>query len=117
MTRQKQTEIKKSLRDQGYRSRIEQRGKAWRITVSQIPSVQRPVSHKWRRDAKGVLIKEESAPTFYDRSTSTAITASRVLSCLKENGWPFARVIRVGSGDIVFELDHEHNIWKTLQNL
>lgn len=117
MTKQKQTEIKKSLRDQGYRGRIEQRSNAWRITVSQIPPVQHPISYKWHRDPKGVLIKEESAPTFHDRSTSTAITASRLLSWFRENGWPCARVIRVGSGDIVFELDHKHNIWKTLQNL
>lgn len=117
MTKQKQTEIKKSLRDQGYRSRIEQSGRAWRIIVSQIPLVQKPTNYKWSRDTKGNFAKEELPPEFYDRPTSTAATASRLLSWFRENGWPYARVIRVGSSDIQFELDHEHNIWKILQNL
>ncbi len=117
MTNQKQTVIKKSLRDQGYRCRIEQRGPAWRITVSQMPLELQPKTKTWRRDEKGRYVTEESPPAFHDRPTSTIITASRLLSWFKENGYPYARVIRVGSSDIQFELDHEHNIWKTLQNL
>lgn len=117
MNRRNQTELKKKLRDMGYQCRPEQRGKALRITVSQMPLELQPPTKTWRRDEKGRYVTEESPPAFHDRPTSTVIAAARLLSWFKENGYPYARVIRVGSSDIVFELDHEHNIWKTLQNL
>lgn len=117
MTRHQQFELTKKLRELGCRGRIEQSGRAWRIIVSQIPLVQKPTNYKWSRDTKGNFVKEELPPEFYDRPTSTAATASRLLCLFKENGWPHARVIRIGSSDIQFELDHKYNIWKTLQNL
>lgn len=116
MTRHQQFELTKKLRELGCRGRIEKSGRAWRIIVSQIPLVQKPIDYKWSRDT-GSFVKEELPPVFYDRPTSTAATASRLLSWFKENGYPYTRVIRTGSSDIQFELDHEYNIWKTLQNL
>lgn len=117
MNRRNQTELKKKLRDMGYTGRLEQRGPAWRITVSQIPLVVQPPTKTWRRDEKGRYVTEESPATYHSRPTSAVITAAQLLSWFKENGYSYARVIRVGSSDVVFELDHEHNIWKTLQNL
>lgn len=90
--------------------------------LSQLPLVEVPVSHPgWIKGPKGgwVRVTEEnkSAPVYESRPVQVTVTSMNLIKWFHNNGFPYARLIRMGSSEIIIELDHKYNIWKTLQNI
>lgn len=114
MTRQQQFELTKKLREMGYRSRIERCGLSWRVTVTTQLKEKR--STKSEYNDQGRFVRKVEVVSYFDRATSTSMSERPLLEFFQQNGYPYAKILRTCSSGIVFELDHEHNFWKMLQN-
>jgi hypothetical protein len=118
MTRDQQTQLRKNLRAQGYRSSIEQRGLSWRLTVSVSNVKTEFVRQDYVRNEHG-RIKRNPDGTYQtvevvELRQQYQLNLPFLLSHLKTNGWPLVRLLRSSTNEAVFELDHQNNFWKML---
>lgn len=115
MTKNQQLELKQKLRKMGYHGSVHQQGLSWRVTVSKCPQ---------HLESYTVKIKTRYHPPREEPETLTTISRPRqiemskgfLLAWFHANGYAYARMLRAGSSEIVFEIDHAHNIWKQLIN-
>lgn len=110
MNRRQQTDLRKTLREQGYRARIEQRGRAWRAIVSLNLQIAEPsellsvrAQRRWHRTHDQLPVVAPSR-----------LWSSQLVDWLKHNGWPFARLVRESAGQAVIELQHDFNFWQLM---
>lgn len=112
MTRAAQVQIQQQLKAQGYQGRVHQHGKSWRISVTPVQLHE----HTWREWDR-LSGQYQKVTNYLSREATVRQSETLLLSWFQKNGYPWVRVLRRCSTDILFELDHPHNIWKTLQNL
>lgn len=115
MTRQKQFDLTKALREAGYRSRIDRCGLAWRVTVSPTQLKEHRYT-KSEYNEQGRFVRNVEVVSYHNRNTSTMMSVDPLLVLFRECGYPYAKMLRMCSSGIVFELDHDYNFWKILQN-
>lgn len=113
MTKKQKNLIRKQLREQGFQSKIIQHSKSWRITVTASEKV--CVTPVWQRDEQGQRHIVEKV-WCQDRATTVRLAETPLLCWFRQNGFPHVKTLRISASDIMFELDHKHNLWKILQN-
>jgi len=114
MTRSQQTELRKALRTQGFRARVEQQAGGWRVTVSQIAPA-RPASELLSTRARRRWQRSNDSDYRPQATVLSALWDRSLLTWLKLNGWPYARIIRASTSDVVYELEHDRNFWLILK--
>ena len=115
MTKAQQLELKQKLLKIGYHGSVHQRGPSWRVTVSKFP--QHLESYTVKIKTRYHLPREEPETlTTISRPRQLELSKAFLLAWFRANGYADARIMRAGSSEIVFEIDHAHNIWKHLIN-
>lgn len=113
MTRSEQNKLRKDLRAQGFRARVEQQGAGWRVIVSQIAPAQ-PASELLSTRVRRRWQRINSATAGPQTTVRSPLWRYYLLDWLKGNGWPYARMLRFGNADAVYELEHDRNFWLIL---
>ena len=117
-TQQQQTQLKNQLKDMGYRAAVFQRGLSWRLRVSVSTAKELVTREDFERDKDGYIVRDEQGgwkrKQIVELQQKNQLRPEMVLIHLRNNGWPYARLMRYSSTEAVFEIDHRNNFWKIL---
>jgi hypothetical protein len=111
--------LEKALRENGFRAAIFRHGKSWRLKVSVSKLTCEFVKEEYDRNERGALVWDDAKRGWKTKQVielrqKTVLDTNLIQSFLITHGFKYSKLIRSGSSDALFEVDHDHNFWKIL---